>query len=95
MKITDELIDYIAELSRLRISADEREQITEELGALVNYVETLNELNTEGTEPMSHVLPIENVFREDAVRPSFDREALLKEAPNHDAEAFIVPKTVE
>lgn len=95
MKITDELIDYIAKLSRLHISPDERERLAHELSALITYVETLSELDTSDMDAMSHVHPVKNVFREDMVRPSHDRETLLREAPHRDGEAFIVPKTVE
>lgn len=95
MKITDEMVDYVAELSRLRVRPSEREQLAKELGGIIGYMDILNNLNTETIEPMSHIFAMENVFREDVVEPSFDRELMLAGAPVRDEESLIVPKTVE
>ena len=59
------------------------------------YIDTLNELDTEGVEPMSHSFPIKNVMREDEVRPSTDRELILSNAPKQKDGCFMVPRTVE
>ncbi len=95
MKITSELVDYISELSRLKLPEEEKEKVAGELERITGYMETLNALDTSGVEPMSHVFPVKNVLREDEVQPSFDRAALLKCAPAADGEAYLVPKTVE
>ncbi len=95
MKITEELVDYVAILSRLKPDEEERARITAELEKIVSYMDVLNALDTEGIEPLSHVFPVKNVLREDAVEPSFLREELLKNAPVGDEEAFLVPKAVE
>lgn len=95
MKITEEMVDYIALLSRLKPDAEERVRMTAELERIVSYMDVLNALDTEGVEPLSHVFPIRNVMREDEVSPSFPREELLKNAPGGDDEAFLVPKAVE
>ncbi len=95
MQITDELIAYVASLVRLSLVEEEKERIKKELGSILNYMDILNRLDTDGIEPMSHVLPLYNVFREDEVRPSYPREALLSNAPEEDGGAFRVPKTVE
>jgi len=95
MKITEEMVDYISELSRLELGPADRERMAGELESVISYVELLNGLDTEGIEPMSHVLQVKNVFRPDEAQPSLDRELLLKEAPQRDAESFVVPKTVE
>ena len=86
MKITEEMVDYIALLSRLKPDAEEKVQMTAELEKI---------LDTDGVEPLSHVFPIRNVMRSDEVSSSFPREELLKNAPSRDDEAFLAPKAVE
>ena len=95
MKITTEMVDYISELSRLKLPEEEKEKMTGELEQILSYMDILNHLDTSGVEPMSHVFPVKNVMRADEVEPSADRAALLKNAPAADNEAFLVPKTVE
>lgn len=95
MKITTEMVDYISVLSRLKLPEEEKERMTGELENILAYMDVLNTLDTSRVEPMSHVFPIRNVVREDEVEPSFDREELLKNAPQRDREAFLVPKAVE
>lgn len=95
MKITEEMVDYIALLSRLKPEPEERERLRGELEQIVSYMDVLNTLDTEGIEPMSHVFPVKNVLREDVVEPSFPREELLRGAPGGDEKAYLVPKAVE
>lgn len=95
MKITAELIDYIAGLSRLEVPEGGRQAMTAELERIVAYMDVLERLDTQGVEPMSHVFPVKNVLREDEVIPSQDRAELLAGSPVPDGEAFLVPKTVE
>ena len=95
MKITEEMVDYIALLSRLKPDAEEKVQMTAELEKIVSYMDVLNILDTDGVEPLSHVFPIRNVMRSDEVSSSFPREELLKTAPSRDDEAFLAPKAVE
>ena len=95
MKITTEMVDYISVLSRLKLPEEEKERMTGELENILAYMDVLNTLDTSQVEPMSHVFPIRNVVREDEVAPSFDREQLLKNAPQRDQEACLVPKAVE
>ena len=95
MKITTEMVDYISQLSRLKLPPEERERMAAELERIIAYMDILNALDTGGVEPISHVFPMKNVLREDEVQPSLDREELLKNAPQADGEAFLVPKAVE
>ena len=95
MKITEEMVDYVSVLSRLKLPQEEKTRMTAELQQIVSYMDVLNTLDTADVEPMSHVFPVKNVLREDEVQPSFDRAELLKNAPVPDEEAFLVPKTVE
>ena len=95
MKITTELVDYISELSRLELEAGEKQAMTVQLEQIVAYMDVLNQLDTTGVEPLSHVFPLKNVFREDEVAPSQARAELLAGSPAPDGEAFLVPKAVE
>ena len=95
MKITEELVDYISTLSRLKLPEEEKEKMTGELEQILAYMDTLNALDTSGVEPMSHVFPVKNVLREDETAPSMDRGELLKNAPATDGGTFLVPKAVE
>lgn len=95
MKITEEMVDYVSILSRLKLPPEEKAAMTGELEKIVSYMDVLNQLDTEGVEPLSHVFPLKNVMRPDVVVPSQDRSELLQNAPGQDAEAFLVPKTVE
>ena len=94
MKITEEMVDTISALSRLKLE-EEKVRMAGELERILEYVEVLNTLDTAAVEPMSHVFPVKNVFRADVVEPSADRRDLLRNAPIPDEEAFLVPKTVE
>ena len=62
---------------------------------MLDYIDKLNELDTSNVEPMSHVFPVNNVFREDVVTNGDDRESILKNAPEEKDGAFVVPKTFE
>ena len=95
MIITDEIVDYVAVLARLKLSDDEKAQVKNDLGDILGYMDLLNQLDTTDVEPMSHTFPINNVFRKDEVVPSFDRELILKNAPVRNEICFKVPKTVE
>ncbi len=95
MLITDEIIDYVSSLARLDLSGEEKTKIKGEIEKIIDYMDVLNTLDTTGVEPMSHVLPVTNVFREDVVAPSVPREEILANAPEVDHGAFRVPKTVE
>lgn len=95
MKITEEMVEYISVLSRLKPEPAEKARLATELEQIVSYMDVLDRLDTAGVEPLSHVFPIKNVMRPDHPSPSFPREELLKNAPSEDPEAFLVPKAVE
>lgn len=93
--ISDETIEYVGILAKLELSAEEKEQAKKDMGSMLDYIDKLGELNTEGIEPMSHVFPVQNVFREDVVTNSDMREAILKNAPDEKDGMFAVPRTFE
>ena len=93
--ISDETIEYVGILAKLELSEDEKEQAKKDMGSMLDYIDKLNELDTSGVEPMSHVFPVHNVFREDVVVNGDAREKLLANAPEKKDGSFVVPKTVE
>ena len=93
--ISDETIEYVGILAKLELSAEEKEQAKKDMGSMLDYIDKLNELDTEGIEPMSHVFAMNNVFREDVVTNGDDRDNMLKNAPECKDGAYKVPKTVE
>ena len=93
--ISDETIEYVGILAKLELSEEEKEQAKKDMANMLDYIDTLNELDTRGVEPMSHVFPVNNVFREDVVTNGDDREEILANAPEAKEGAFVVPKTFD
>jgi len=93
--INDETITYVAALAKLELTAEEKEKAKEDLGNIIQYMEIMNEIDTTGVDPMSHVFPVKNVFRDDRVKNQPDRENLLANAPEQKNGCFKVPRTVE
>ncbi len=93
--IDDDLIKYLEELSRLSLTPEEEERAKEDLTKILGYIDMLNEIDTTDVEDMSHPFPYTNNFRDDEVRPSTDRELILKNAPQQKDGCFKVPTTVE
>lgn len=91
--ISDETIDYVGILAKLELSEEEKEAAKKDMEKMLDYVDTLNELDTSGVEPMSHVFPVNNVFREDVVTNGDDRDNITANAPQKKDGAFMVPKT--
>ena len=90
MAITDETIEYVAALAKLDLTDEKKD-----LGNIIGYVDTMNQLDTTGIEPMSHVFAYHNVFREDLVTNGPDRDNILANAPEEKDGGFKVPRTVE
>jgi len=93
--ITDATIDYVGILAKLELSEEEKEQAKKDMANMLDYIDMLNELDTDGVEPMSHVFPVHNVFREDVVVNGDTRDKILKNAPEKKDGSFMVPKTVD
>ena len=93
--ISDETIEYVGILAKLELSGQEREQAKKDMGSMLDYIDKLGELDTEGVEPMSHVFPVNNVFREDVVTNGDMREEILKNAPEEKDGMFVVPRTFD
>lgn len=93
-KISDETIEYVGILAKLELSEEEKEQAKSDMEKMLDYIDKLNELDTTGVEPVSHVFALHNVFREDVVTNGDDSENMLKNAPAVKEQSYKVPKTV-
>ncbi len=92
MKIS---IEHLSGLARLTLTEEEKSLYEGQLNSILSYVEKLNELDTSGVEPTSHVISLNNVDREDAPQPSLDREDALRNAPDRTDRFYRVPKIIE
>lgn len=90
----DETMEYLEILSQISLTEEEKQETAGELKKILAYMEKLEELDTDGVEPMSHVFPVQNVFREDIVEREAQWEALLENAPQKKEGQYLVPKTV-
>ena len=95
MSLSRQDVEKVALLARLRLAEPELEKLTDQLNQIVGYVESLQQLDTEGVPPMAHPLPLENVFREDEVRPSLGAEIALRVAPKQDDSFYLVPPVLD
>ncbi len=91
MAISREDVIHVAHLARLEIPEDEIDRVREELGAILEAVGKVSELDLDDVEPTSHPLDVVNVFGDDEPRPSLPREEALKNAPDPEGGAFRVP----
>lgn len=93
-RISDETIEYVGILAKLELSDSEKEAAKADMEKMLDYIDTLNELDTAGIEPMSHVFQVSNVFREDVVTNGDNREEMLANAPQRKEDSFEVPRTI-
>jgi aspartyl-tRNA(Asn)/glutamyl-tRNA(Gln) amidotransferase subunit C len=94
MSITIQDVEQIAKLARLEFTREEKEKLTHQMNQILTYMEKLNEVDTTNVEPLSHVIELDNVFRDDVVQPSSPRQKMLQNAPDHTEEFFKVPKVI-
>jgi aspartyl-tRNA(Asn)/glutamyl-tRNA(Gln) amidotransferase subunit C len=88
-------IDYVANLARIELSAEERERFQSQLGGILDYFEQLNQVNVDGVEPMAHAFQVENVLREDVSVEGFDPETAVQHAAAKRNNMVQVPKVIE
>jgi aspartyl-tRNA(Asn)/glutamyl-tRNA(Gln) amidotransferase subunit C len=91
MAILREEVEKVSLLGRLLLSEEELDRMTSQLGRILDYVDLLAEVDTEGVKPMAHARDVTDVFRADQVRPSLDRDEALANAPHRDEECYRVP----
>jgi len=95
MKVDRALVDRLAQLSRLEFNEQEKIDIEQDLQKILSFMEQLNEIDTEGIEPLVYINEQVNVFREDVVVQTLEKGELLKNAPIHDENYFKVPKVIK
>jgi aspartyl-tRNA(Asn)/glutamyl-tRNA(Gln) amidotransferase subunit C len=95
MKIDRPLLDKIAHLARLEFNEKDAERIMKDLSEIVDWVEKLNEVNTDGVEPLTSMSHEVNAFREDEIKDQLDHDRALRNAPKKDDDYFRVPKVLE
>lgn len=95
MKIDKEEIEYIANLSRIKLTEQERELFVHQLSSILSYIEKLNTLDTQNVKPMAYTNKVSNVFREDELEPSISLPDVLINAPAIKGCFFKVPKVIE
>ncbi len=94
MKITPELVEHVALLSRLELTEEQKAQFSRELSKIFEYVEQLGEVDVSGVEPTAHPLPQKNKFRPDEVVPGLANETALANAPETEDVYFKVPQVL-
>lgn len=94
MSVTIRDVEHIAALAHLSFTDEEKQKLTGELNVILEHMEQLNRLDTDGVEPLSHVMGLSNVFRADEVRPPASRADTLRNAPAKTDEYFKVPKVL-
>lgn len=92
MPLTTDEVERVARLARLDLTEEEKQLFPQQIDAILAYLGKLRELPTNGASPTAHVLPLENVFREDLVQPSLPQEAVLANAPEKEDAFFKVPQ---
>jgi len=95
MKIDKDTVDKIAHLARLEFNDADKEEIIKDMNNMLAFVEKLNELDTEGVEPLVYMTDEVNHLREDVVKQEITQKEALQNAPKHDSDYFKVPKVVE
>jgi aspartyl-tRNA(Asn)/glutamyl-tRNA(Gln) amidotransferase subunit C len=94
MSVTVKDVEHIAQLAKLEFNDAEKETFTHQMNQILEYVEQLNRLDTSNVEPLSHVIELQNVLRDDVTTPSTPTNEALKNAPSHTEEFFKVPKVI-
>ncbi|ULO08290.1 Asp-tRNA(Asn)/Glu-tRNA(Gln) amidotransferase subunit GatC [Paenibacillus sp. 19GGS1-52] len=95
MSITTKDVQHVAKLARLQLSPEEEATFTEQMNAILQYAEKLNELDTDNVKPTTQVLQVSNVMRDDVVKESLSQEDALLNAPEHEDGHFKVPAVLE
>ncbi|RYF94666.1 MAG: Asp-tRNA(Asn)/Glu-tRNA(Gln) amidotransferase subunit GatC [Chitinophagaceae bacterium] len=95
MEVNDLLVDNLAKLSHLSFTEQERKEIKSDLQEMITFIEKLQEVNTDGVEPLLHMSSNVNILRDDVVQGSVTREEALKNAPDSDGTFFKVPKVIK
>jgi aspartyl-tRNA(Asn)/glutamyl-tRNA(Gln) amidotransferase subunit C len=94
MKITREEVIHVARLARLELDETDIETFSHQIGTILEYFDTLNQVDTQGVKPTSHAIFLTNAFREDEIKPHLDREKAMANAPEKENGYFLVPRVI-
>ena len=94
-EITRKDVEYVSDLARIKLREEETQDMVRQLTRIIQYIEKLNELDTSNVEPTAHILPIQNVMRDDVIRPSLPVEEATGIAPQKSNDMFKVPRIIE
>ena len=95
MAIDKKTVEYVAHLARLELTQAELERLSSQLRSIVGFIDKLSELEVKNISPTSHILPINNILREDVPRGSLSSDKVLENAPQKEGEFFAVPRVIE
>lgn len=95
MEIGKDLIQHIANLSMLNLSDEEVEKYTKDMEQIVEFANSINNVDTTSVQESNFVSDAKNVFREDVIKPSFDKDELLSNAPSSNGEAYSIPNVMD
>lgn len=95
MSITRETVEYVAHLARMELKPKELEKLSQQLQDILDFIDKLKKVDIKDINPTSHILPINNVLREDKPRESLPVDKVLKNTPGKEGNFFVVPKIIE
>jgi len=95
MSINKEIVEYVAHLSRIDLKPEELEKISQQLGGILDFIDKLKEADVNNVDPTSHILPLNNVLREDLKQESLSAQKALENSPESKGNFFKVPKVIE
>ena len=95
MSVTKKDVDYVADLARLQLDEDERESLANDMSQILDYMTTLEEVDTSDVEPLEHVIDLEYRLRDDDAKEPLSHEDALKNAPDADTDYFRVPRVLD
>jgi aspartyl-tRNA(Asn)/glutamyl-tRNA(Gln) amidotransferase subunit C len=95
MSVTKKDVDYVADLARLQLTEEETESLASDMNQILDYMTTLEEVDTSDVEPLKHVIDLEYRLRDDKAQEPISHEDALKNAPDADSDYFRVPRVIE
>ncbi len=95
MAINRQTLDYVAHLARIELQPKELEKLSKQLQDILDFIDKLKKIDTKDISPTSHILPLENVLRQDEPRPSLTSKNALANAPSQEENFFVVPKVID
>ena len=93
--ITEDNVRYLAHLARVELKDAELGVLAQQLEAILGFIDKLKEVDITSVKPTSHILPIQNVLRQDSLKTSLDPRDVLSNAPEKEGSFFVVPKIIE